>query len=291
MLSIIRHSSAAAFLQVAEASFAQNEAANNLIYGIALRLAADAERFERPPFVRSPFLATVQEGDQLVCAALMTPPFRLVLYTPPDVPPAALPAAFDLLIAELQSGGWHVPGVTAETAVGLAFCERWQAATRQGYEVELQMRVFELRTVSWPAMPPGHLRQATADDADLVFQWYCNFRDEAVSSDPMPVREGVERSIREGNVYLWDDGGPVSLAARGRRLPHGYSVGPVYTPPNLRGRGYAGACTAALSQSILDGGAQFCTLFTDLSNPTSNAIYQRIGYRPVCDVTEYKLRG
>jgi predicted GNAT family acetyltransferase len=55
----------------------------------------------------------------------------------------------------------------------------------------------------------------------------------------------------------------------------------------LRGRGYAGACTAAVSQTILDGGAQFCTLFTDLSNPTSNGIYQRIGYRPVCDYTEY----
>ena len=107
----------------------------------------------------------------------------------------------------------------------------------------------------------------------------------------LPTEEGVRRTIDEGNVHLWVDAGPVSLAARGRRLPHGSSVGPVYTPPDKRGRGYASACVAALSQAILDGGADYCTLFTDLANPTSNRIYQRLGYQPLCDFTEYRFHA
>ena len=88
-------------------------------------------------------------------------------------------------------------------------------------------------------------------------------------------------------MFLWDIGQPVSLAARSRHTTHGINVGPVYTPPAFRRRGYAGACVAALSQQMLDAGWEFCTLFTDLANPTSNSVYQKIGYRPVCDFDEY----
>jgi RimJ/RimL family protein N-acetyltransferase len=171
------------------------------------------------------------------------------------------------------------------------FAARWQALTGEGVHVEVQMRVFELRAVEWPPQPPGSLRQAGPGDGELAWQWYCDFVREAIPSDPMPALPNVRRSIDAGNIFFWDDDDPVCLVARGRRLPHGYSIGPVYTPPAWRGRGYASACTAAVSQAILDGGAQFCTLFTDLSNPTSNAIYQRIGYRPVCDYAEYSFLG
>jgi len=93
--------------------------------------------------------------------------------------------------------------------------------------------------------------------------------------------------VATGDIFLWDDGRPVSVAARNRPTPHGISVGYVYTPPELRGRGYATSCVAALSQHLLDSGYEFCTLFTDLANPTSNDIYQQIGYRPICDYDEY----
>ena len=77
--------------------------------------------------------------------------------------------------------------------------------------------------------------------------------------------------------------GAVSLAGFGGRTPNGIRVGPVYTPPDLRGRGYASALTADLTRRLLAGGRRFCFLYTDLANPTSNSIYQRIGYRPVSD--------
>jgi len=71
--------------------------------------------------------------------------------------------------------------------------------------------------------------------------------------------------------------------------PEGSRVGPVYTPSPLRGRGYASALVAAASQAQLGAGRRFCFLFTDLANPTSNEIYQAIGYEPVCDVDEYRF--
>ncbi len=108
---------------------------------------------------------------------------------------------------------------------------------------------------------------------------------------PEEARKMAVQRIEVGDVYLWDDGGPVSMAFRARPTPHGYTVTGVYTPPELRGRGYASACVAALSQRLLESGKQFCNLFTDLANPVSNSIYMKIGYKPVCDFTEYCFTG
>jgi predicted GNAT family acetyltransferase len=85
-------------------------------------------------------------------------------------------------------------------------------------------------------------------------------------------------------MTVWEVGGiPVSLAGVTRTVAGMVRVGPVYTPPALRRRGYAGAATAAVSQAALDAGARVVVLYTDLANPTSNALYQRLGYHPVED--------
>ena len=92
-------------------------------------------------------------------------------------------------------------------------------------------------------------------------------------------------------LYLWVDGAgqPVTMVGYQGPTPHGMRIGPVYTPPAQRRKGYASACTAAVTQYLLDGGRQFCFLFTDLANPTSNHIYQEIGYQPVVDVEMYSF--
>jgi predicted GNAT family acetyltransferase len=93
----------------------------------------------------------------------------------------------------------------------------------------------------------------------------------------------------DGGVYVWEDGEPVSLAGYGGPTPNGIRIGPVYTPPAYRGRGYASALTAELTSLLLSSGRRFCFLFTDLANPTSNRIYERIGYEPVTDIDEYRF--
>ena len=103
----------------------------------------------------------------------------------------------------------------------------------------------------------------------------------------------LERSVEarlvdeHGGFGLWHDaGGAVSLAGFGGPTPNGIRIGPVYTPPEHRNRGYGTAVTAAVSELLLEQGRRFCFLYTDLANPTSNAIYLRIGYEPVCDSRE-----
>jgi predicted GNAT family acetyltransferase len=150
------------------------------------------------------------------------------------------------------------------------------------------MRAFELRAVVPPRPTPGIVRAAMEDDLLLVQSWLEAFDREAFPNEAgyRPV-ETTRAYILDGATYLWVDGEPVCVVGLTRALPHGRTVAPVYTPPEFRNRGYAGACTAAVSQMLLDGGCDYVTLFTDLANPTSNSIYQKIGYRPVCDYADF----
>lgn len=280
-LQLTIHTNINDFLSAAERDLARDEVTNGLMLGVALRVKQDPSRYQA-----APFLATVHEDDALVAAGVMTPPYGLLVYAPVDEPRPAL-----RLIAEtLVAARWPLPTVNGVAAISHAFAEEWRALTGGVVTPLMALRVFELRRVTPPAWPPGHLRPATDADAGLVMAWYDAFHDEAVPDEAAPRLSHVERSITEGSIYFWEtEGRPVSLAAKGRRTAHGASIGPVYTPPELRGRGYASACVAALSQLILDEGKEFCTLFTDLANPTSNHIYQQIGYRPVCDFAEFHL--
>ncbi len=143
----------------------------------------------------------------------------------------------------------------------------------------------------------GSARVATADDRELALRWWIAFGDE-VLHEGGPGRDGAEATLDHrlsspsAGILLWENAGElVSLAAWGGPTPNGIRIGPVYTPPELRGHGYATALSAELSQQLLDGrlfegGRRFCFLYTDLANPTANAIYERIGYRRVAESAE-----
>ncbi len=97
-------------------------------------------------------------------------------------------------------------------------------------------------------------------------------------------RPPVDERLGYRGLTLWEaDGVSVSLAGLTRTVAGMVRVGPVYTPPELRGRGYASAATVTVSQAALNAGVREVVLYTDLANPTSNALYQRLGYRPVED--------
>jgi Predicted acetyltransferase len=161
----------------------------------------------------------------------------------------------------------------------------------------MRQGVYALEQVQPLPAVPGSARVATLDDRDLVLQWWIAFGDE-VLHEGGPGRENAEAMVghrlaaRGRGFLLWEEGGDVvSLAGWGGATPNGIRIGPVYTPPDLRGHGYATALTAELSQRLLDGdlfdgGRRFCFLYTDLANPTSNAIYERIGYRRAAESAE-----
>jgi predicted GNAT family acetyltransferase len=161
----------------------------------------------------------------------------------------------------------------------------------------MRQGIYALEEVQPPSAVPGSARVATADDRELALRWWIAFGEE-VLHEGGPGRDRAEATLDHrlsspaAGILLWEDrGAPVSLVAWGGPTPNGIRIGPVYTPPELRGRGYATALSAELSQRLLDGrlfegGRRFCFLYTDLANPTSNAIYERIGYRRVAESAE-----
>jgi len=157
----------------------------------------------------------------------------------------------------------------------------------------MRQGVYALETIAPLPPAPGEPRVASMADRELVLRWWIAFGEE-VLHEGGPGRDRAEVSVDhklsspESGMLLWEDEGEiVSFAGWGGRTPNGMRVGPVYTPPELRGRGYATAATAELSRRLLASGHRFCFLYTDLANPTSNAIYERIGYRRVCESAEF----
>jgi hypothetical protein len=134
------------------------------------------------------------------------------------------------------------------------------------------------------------MRLARPMDTDVLVQSMQNFwKEVGEPQNEQQAAETVERLMKDERLYVWDDEGLRSIAAWSGPTTHGVRIGVAYTPPEFRGKGYASACVAALSQAMLNSGRKFCCLFADLSNPISNRVYQRIGYVAVCDFVEYQF--
>jgi len=279
--TLTRYDNAVDFLAVVQPHLMRDEAVNNLMLGVTLRLQQHPDRVETPPY-----LAAVTAADELIAAAVMTSPYNVIVYSEHEEHRAAFAQMADALRAE----NWSVPGVNGPAHLSEAFAEIWQARTGEAYRADMRLRVYAVRQVTQPIGVAGSLRQATLADLDRVARWRQAFIDEAIPQERESDPHGrARRMIEDGSIYLWEDGEPVSVAMWSRPLLHGITVTMVYTPPHLRGRGYASACVAALSQLLLDQGWEYCTLFTDLANPTSNNIYQKIGYKPVCDYRNFRF--
>jgi predicted GNAT family acetyltransferase len=278
-VDVHRYAEAGAFLDHAGEFLAAREADHNLILGLCSRL-----RHEPRLFGEAPYLAVVEDDGLVVAAALRTPPHHLVLSEIDDE------GAIEPLARDVRAVFESLPGAIGPTGAVARFAALWQAATGAGGHRALAERIFRAESVEPPQGVAGRMRPYAESDWELATRWFDAFAIEALpESHPEPAAGVLERRLAEpqGGVVLWEDGDTVSIAGFGGPTPNGIRIGPVYTPLELRGRGYASALTAALTQQLLDGGRRFCFLFTDLANPTSNNIYQRIGYRPVSDVDQW----
>jgi GNAT superfamily N-acetyltransferase len=219
-------------------------------------------------------------GGEVTGAVSHTPPHEMLLGVVPDV-------AMRPLVVELARSGRDLPGVNGATGTAVQFAALWSAHTAQRAVLRDAERLYRLGRLAAPdPEPPGRARVATASDTELLVDWMLGFVDDAgLDSDAKAVEAAVRDKMSYGGLTLWEngDGMPVSLAGRSRRAAGTVRVAPVYTPADHRRQGWASAVTAAVSQAVLDEGAREVVLFTDLANPTSNSIYQRLGYRPMTD--------
>ena len=215
-----------------------------------------------------------------VCGAFMhTPGFPVMLTSMPG-------EAMTGLAGELAVAGRRIPGVNAEAQAAEAFAAAWRQRTGDVGHVHRLQRLHRLGTLVRPnPAPEGAPRVAGERDRDLLIEWFASFTRE-VGDEAHDHAAAVDERLSYGGLTVWEAGeAPVSMAGVTRIVSGIARVAPVYTPPALRGRGYAGGVTAAVSQAALDAGATGVVLYTDLANPTSNALYERLGYRPVEDRT------
>lgn len=223
------------------------------------------------------------EGGRVEAVFLQTPPHPVRLSVASAQAAAQLA---DLLAA--GAGGLDrttLSGVGGPVEAAEAFSERWCELTGASAPVHMRQRLYRLGELIAPSpMPTGRARVAVSADRDLLAAWYRAFIAE-VGEHHADVGRIVDDRIEYGGLTLWEvDGAPVSMAGA-TRVHEGMSrVAPVYTPEESRGRGYGAAATAAVSRAALDAGAREVLLFTDLANPTSNALYRRLGYRPIGDL-------
>lgn len=166
--------------------------------------------------------------------------------------------------------------VEAARAIGITFADA------------VPQRIHVLREPPRYPGADGSARVVVADDAPLLFDWIMGFHSEAVPHDPTPQFANIEKAAASGRFFFWTvEGEPVSVAAIARRLKTTVAINSVYTPPDKRGRGYAGSVTAAAAaRAFADGKTAVC-LYTDLTNPFSNRCYAKIGFQPYCDSWHY----
>ncbi|MEA5596218.1 GNAT family N-acetyltransferase [Rivularia sp. UHCC 0363] len=255
-----------------------DEVLHNLQLGISSTLINNPDRYKNKPY-----LAAVERDGNIIAVAMMTVVHNLLLSKIQDL------TAVDIIVQYLQRENDSLTNINAPVVEAQAFAEKWCLSTGKSYQLKEALRIFKLEKVELFLQAKGNFRLATESDKEILKTWHDAFCLEALGVIESDSESWVKRSLEKGTTYLWQDEIPVSIACSTRSTPNGIGISMVYTPPEHRKRGYAGACVTALSQTLLNKGYKFCFLFTDLSNPTSNKIYQQIGYKPVADWNNYSF--
>ena len=260
------------------------EAENNLLFSILNVLKEDLYRYGD----KKPILTFITENDNIKLVSIRTPPHKQILSYTDNL------QSIDVLTDVLIKKNIDIPGVLGFKEGAEKFVKLW--CEKKGIKSKLinNERIYKLEHVEETTLGKKKFVKATKSNENIVLQWAKKFMLEAF---PERSQEMIEQSMKrlkkailKGKIYLLlDNNKPVSMAQKAGRTPNGNSVNFVYTPPTLRRRGYATECVAKLSKKILKEGNKFCFLFTDLKNPTSNSIYQKVGYRSVIDVDEFQF--
>ncbi|MBQ1040076.1 GNAT family N-acetyltransferase [Micromonospora sp. C81] len=250
---------------------------NVLLTLVADRLSGDVPLSGDERFVR------VVDGGETVGAMVWTPPRGPLL--------AAMPVGAARTLAEHLVRAAPLVEVHGPVPAAGGFAERYAECAHLVAVPGTAQRIFALDAVRLPTGVPGHARPATTADRDLLVSWAVAFAAEtSPGRRPVDLSGQVDARLRHGLLWLWEWAGrPVSTAWLSRPVAEVVRVSGVFTPPGERGRGFASGCVAHVSRHALDAGATTCTLYTDLANPTSNRIYQALGYRRVAEAAQWRF--
>jgi hypothetical protein len=220
-------------------------------------------------------------GQEILGMMLQSPLTFAAVLTPME------PIVIATMVNTAVDAGIALPGVTGEAATAASFAGHWAERVKSPGVPFQGMRLYELVDLKAIGIVDGRLRKAASDDRTLLIDWVraFNAETEVDTSDPEPL---VDRWLVAGQLWLWDDGKPMSMAVARQPVAGVSRLSGVFTPPESRGLGYAAACVYGLSKSLQEAGYR-CALYTDLGNPTSNSIYQRLGYKAVAEALRYRF--
>ncbi|MDW0117092.1 GNAT family N-acetyltransferase [Sporosarcina thermotolerans] len=274
-MEFIRFENAKQFATVAEPIVEKQEDVFSLFYGVLQ--AIKAGKYENP------FMAAVVEGDEVLALLQMTPPHPVNLVI---VDESKIDEVIDFIIREINETAVTVTSVISLKQWAELFADKWVAHTGEKQKLLMDQGLYRLENVDKTIdMSPGSWRYATMDDHSLIVSWYSFFEDDAnLERTPIElVKDRVTQFIEAQEVFLWEDEGKVvSMMKKSRPTRNGVTVSLVFTPKEERRKGYARTMVAYGSMELLKE-YDFCVLYTDMMNPTSNKIYKEIGYKHIAD--------
>ncbi|WP_313892022.1 GNAT family N-acetyltransferase [Psychrobacillus sp.] len=277
-----QYDSADDFAQVAMPFLEKNEDKFSLFLGVLQGI--------RQGNYENPFMASIEEEGELLALFQMTPPHPLNIIF---VNEERMEVCIDLVISELIKQSIPVESIISGKEWAYSFAEKWQEQTGQSASILMDQGLYRLDQVDDSIeMSPGAWRYANEQDRVLVEAWYHLFVQDTglpPSKNHAEVQTHVKQMVDNQEVFLWEHNGEtVSMMKKARPTEHGVTVSLVFTPKEQRKKGYARTMVAAGSKELLEE-FQFCVLYTDMLNPTSNKIYQEIGYQKIIDSVHLKL--
>lgn len=263
------------FEKLAKPFLSENEDVYSLFYGILQGIKAG--RYDNPVMV------TIEDGGELVGLFQMTPPHPLNIII---IDEGNMDTILSFAVKEFYKREIHITSAVGLKPVVFSFAEKWKELKGCDSKLLMDQGLYRLDEVNHSLeSSPGSWRYARKDEAPLIEEWYVAFGNDAgIENRPMEeIKERVAQFLQDQEVFFWEvDGRVVSMMKKARPSDHGVTVSFVFTPRDERKKGYARTMVAAGSEELLKT-YDFCVLYTDMMNPTSNKIYQEIGYRKIAD--------
>mgnify|MGYP001552848651 CR=1 FL=1 len=256
----------------------ENEISNSLMLGLSMRLAQNPDH-------NSTIFRSIHDELGVIAAAMQTPARGLLVYAHrPDVTDA-----FSMIVADYFQNHRNPIGVVGPKTIAQRFAQLWQVVSGEEPRIFQNQRLYQCTAVTNFDLVPGKLRKAFKKEIPMLIDWAMEF---SKFTPENPTEAALEKAlhndIENGSLFVWTEANQaVCMLKKNRPTTSTIAISYVFTPKELRGRGYATAAVHTLTNRLLKEGYKACTLFTDLNNPTANGIYQRIGYQPVVDIDNY----
>lgn len=271
--------SAAEFLNIVGDKLLSDEAKHALTFGIAERVAGNPHAFSE----EDPWFIIIEDAGKICGAVIRTPPISPILsFFCGDIGEVC-----SSMVNSIHEIAPVLPGVIGDNEILVPFADEWCKQSKTRVTRLLSHRLYRLTELIEPEFADGLLRKAMPEDEDIVIPWAIAFYKEALGETLSDHhRQLFHDRIRTGEIYLWGNNGPVSMAGCARPTRRGISIGGVLTPFEKRNHGYATSCVAALCKELLSD-YDFCLLYADLSNPISTSIYMKMGFKEYSDSSNY----